>query len=342
MNGEVTLTIETGRLKFELTFSRNVSFIRGASGTGKTYLCDLIEQSRSADSGVVVSLTKEVPLRVMPMNTLDDPFAMPWYEVFGRINDTIFIIDEECDCLKGKPYNLSEVIKRTSNYYVIISRDRFSDILYSVYSIYELTVQPDPEYSKLFIKNQQIFSNTSTDMNPALIITEDSGTGFDFFTKSTNAPVLTAHTKTRVSRMLKGNLQQNKQNILAIADGAAFGSEVEEVMQIIKKANTNVILYLPESFEWLLLHSLIFKNDSMIQQILEDYLNMIDYTEFFSLEQYFTKILEDACKKQNVLYSKSTQSLPTIFLTEENIKYLLSLIPNVNFPESDSSTHYFS
>jgi hypothetical protein len=112
--------------------------------------------THSADSSVAVDLSEDVPLRVMPMNTLDNALIMPRYGIFSRAKDTFFIIDEECDCLKGKPYNLSEVIKHTSNYYVTISRDRFSDIPYSVYSIYELAVQPNPEYSKLFIENQEV------------------------------------------------------------------------------------------------------------------------------------------------------------------------------------------
>ena len=39
-----------------------------------------------------------------------------------------------------------------------------------------------------------------------------------------------------------------------IADGAAFGSEMEKLMRLIK-GYPNIALYLPESFEWLILKS---------------------------------------------------------------------------------------
>ncbi len=42
------------------------------------------------------------------------------------------------------------------------------------------------------------------------------------------------------------------ERILVIADGAAFGSEIDRVMQLIG-GKDQVVLYLPESFEWLIL-----------------------------------------------------------------------------------------
>lgn len=51
MNGEITLTVKTESFEYRLKFDRNVTFIRGDSGTGKTYFCDLVYQ---ALSGIVV------------------------------------------------------------------------------------------------------------------------------------------------------------------------------------------------------------------------------------------------------------------------------------------------
>ena len=42
--------------------------------------------------------------------------------------------------------------------------------------------------------------------------------------------------------------------VLVIADGAAFGSEMERVTELMKLRN-DIYLYLPESFEWLILQS---------------------------------------------------------------------------------------
>ena len=48
-------------------------------------------------------------------------------------------------------------------------------------------------------------------------------------------------------------------NVLVVADGAAFGSEVEKI-ELYARQNNNCYLYLPESFEWLILKSGVIKN----------------------------------------------------------------------------------
>lgn len=42
------------------------------------------------------------------------------------------------------------------------------------------------------------------------------------------------------------------ERVMIIADGAAFGSEMERVLQLIRHGR-KAVLYLPESFEWLIL-----------------------------------------------------------------------------------------
>ncbi len=49
-------------------------------------------------------------------------------------------------------------------------------------------------------------------------------------------------------------MKRQDQEILVIADGAAFGPEMERVMKWIRQKN-GILLYLPESFEWLILRS---------------------------------------------------------------------------------------
>lgn len=54
---------------------------------------------------------------------------------------------------------------------------------------------------------------------------------------------------------------------MVIVDGAAFGSEMKEVMEYVNVFE-NVVLYAPESFEWLLLASNVI-SDKEITDILE-------------------------------------------------------------------------
>ena len=107
-----------------------------------------------------------------------------------------------------------------------------------------------------------------------------------------------------------------------IADGAAFGCQIRRVMNVIE--GKNVQLYLPESFEWLILNSSIF-NDNKIKQILEDTSNFVDSREFFSWERFFTQILVDNTKDTYMAYSK--QKLNEVYLHEKNKRAIIEVMP---------------
>ena len=89
---------------------------------------------------------------------------------------------------------------------------------------------------------------------------------------------------------------------LVIADGAAFGSEIDRVMKRIKDSE-NVILYLPESFEWLLLKSGLI-DGNRIREILEHPENNIDSEKYFNWERFFTALLIEETKDTYLQYSK--------------------------------------
>lgn len=77
--------------------------------------------------------------------------------------------------------------------------------------------------------------------------------------------------------------------MLVIADGAAFGPEMEKVMKLIK-IQDNITLYLPESFEWIILKAGIIQ-DGDIQQILSEPWKYIESKEYLSWERFFTWLL---------------------------------------------------
>lgn len=77
-------------------------------------------------------------------------------------------------------------------------------------------------------------------------------------------------------------------SILVIADGAAFGSEIETVLALGRYKRLQ--LFLPESFEWLVLSSGLFK-DKKTQDMLLHPADYIESSEFFSWERFFTKQL---------------------------------------------------
>ena len=104
--------------------------------------------------------------------------------------------------------------------------------------------------------------------------------------------------------MIQKTIIDNKgEHILVIADGAAFGSEMGEIYPYILK-HKEVKLYLPESFEWIILASGLI-DGNRIAGILEHSEDYIESSEHFSWEQFYTKLLVQETEGTYLQYSKS-------------------------------------
>ena len=86
-----------------------------------------------------------------------------------------------------------------------------------------------------------------------------------------------------------------------VADGAAFGSEMERAISL-RKAK-NLLFFLPESFEWLILKSGLI-DGSEIQDVLAHPYDFIDSEKYFSWERFFTRLLTDCSKDTYLQYKK--------------------------------------
>ena len=92
-------------------------------------------------------------------------------------------------------------------------------------------------------------------------------------------------------------------SILVIADGSAFGPEIETVLAL--GCYKRLQLFLPESFEWLVLSSGLFK-DKKTQDMLLHPADYIESSEFFSWERFFTKQLMQLTAGGFLAYEKSS------------------------------------
>ena len=99
-------------------------------------------------------------------------------------------------------------------------------------------------------------------------------------------------------------------------DGAAFGSEMRDASEYIK-AEGNIVLYAPESFEWLLLSTNMIPNIRVLQ-ILEHPENYIDSREYVSWERFFTSVLVSQ-SQDNPLWAYSKKKLPDVYLSSKII-----------------------
>lgn len=141
-------------------------------------------------------------------------------------------------------------------------------------------------------------------IKPSMIITEDSNSGNDFFSKTCNSNIkcISAKGKSKVYKSIVDN--PNERGLLVIVDGAAFGCEMEAVIQCMKEyKNGKVYLYTPESFEWLILKSGII---SVSQNKLEDTYNYIESKDYFSWENYFCSLLKETTADTKYKYAKKS------------------------------------
>ena len=106
-----------------------------------------------------------------------------------------------------------------------------------------------------------------------------------------------------------------EERILVIADGAAFGAEMERMMLLLSKKK-NIVLYLPESFEWLILKSDVL-NDKEVRKILHEVPQYVESAKYFSWERYFTALLIEKTKDTYLTYTKKKLN-PTYL--QENIQ----------------------
>ena len=101
--------------------------------------------------------------------------------------------------------------------------------------------------------------------------------GFENVCAERNITCESAGGKTKIPEMIG---KAGTEETCIIADGAAIGAEMNLLSNKIEEKQ-NVHLYLPESFEWLILNSDLLQ-DKEVRKILENPEDYIDSTEFFS------------------------------------------------------------
>lgn len=89
-----------------------------------------------------------------------------------------------------------------------------------------------------------------------------------------------------------------------------------------------VALYLPESFEWLILSSGILKKSS-ITEILEAPYDYVESEKYFSWERFFTAILIDETKDTYLAYIK--RKLNPVYLNDTVKEIILTQMEKIRW-----------
>ena len=283
MKGKHTIIVRNRRIQFTLELERNITIIRGDSATGKTTLIGMLRdyENLGEQSGVAVLCDK--PCRILT--------SMDWKERLRTMENSIVFVDEGNSFVTSKEF--AEEIRGTSNYYVLITRESLYQLPYSVEAVMELrktTSRSKRTYNKSYPYYKTLPSAPQQLENIDCILTEDSNAGYQMFTRIAEQFDMRCDSAQGKSNIFGWLEKSSDPRTLVIADGAAFGADMEKLYRLSSLRPGHVVLYLPESFEWLLLKSGVI-HSAEIDEILNAPADYIDAETYFSWEQFFTDLL---------------------------------------------------
>ena len=317
MKGSKSIQVSNNRARFRFTLNRNITIVRGDSGTGKTTLYDMIaEYTRLGEnSGVQVSAP-------CPCVALTD---MDWQNQLSHIHASVVFIDEGMKDLASDAF--ASVIQNTDNYYVIFNRENLHSLPYSVEEIY--TVKTSNRYhtfEKLYRRQEGcIYSAAPTHrkVEAGAILTEDSRAGLQLYQHLYDGTSVRCESAGSNSGIFSWLQQHMGQGVFVIADGAAFGSEIDRVMKLQRQFPNQITVCLPESFEWLILQSGIAPIQGL-SEMLDNPVEQIECCDYFSWERFFTDYLVQHSTGTYYAYSKSR--LHHFYTVRENMEKVVAVI----------------
>ena len=315
MVGKYEIEIYNNKSHYFLTVKRNITVIQGNSGTGKTSLLQMISQYDDFGASSGITVLSDADCHVVS--------GRSWEEQIKRYQASIIFIDEINSFVKTDEF--ARIVKASGNYFVIVSRDGLPNLPYSIEEIYGLKTASNTgkykAFSKVYNEMYHIYHLEGMKYSRLeAVITEDSNAGYEFFYSVFGEKCISAHGKSNVY----SKFVESDGAVLAIVDGAAFGSEIGNVMRYIESNKKDCVIYAPESFEYLILCAGLF---DIPKDVLEKTYDHADSAEYMSWEQFYTKYLTDVTKGTVYQYSKG--NLNKSYLTKGTVDRILEVLPEM-------------
>lgn len=320
MKGSYRIVVQNTKIRYDFEIRRNITVIKGNSATGKTTLVELIREYYEDGEESGVSLTCEKECSVLE--------GKDWEAVLATKQDAILFIDEGNRFVFSKEF--ARAIQETDNYYVIVTREGLVNLPYSIEEIYG--IRESGKYASIkqvYNEFYHIYSRKKriSELIPSEIIVEDSNAGFEFFSEVSRNKPYTVTSANGKSNIFDEIMEKDRGGILlVIADGAAFGAEIDRVMKLVRERE-NIILYLPESFEWLILNSGII-DEREVRSVLNKPQNYIECREYFSWERFFTAFLVKKTERTYLQYTK--RKLNPVYLQKQERALICKQIENID------------
>lgn len=326
MVGEYKIEVNNKYTKYFLTVRRNFTILKGNSATGKTELLRMLAQYEDNGESSGIHISSNVPIHVLR--------GRYWREDLEHLQGYVIFMDETEQYAKSKEF--AELAQKSDNYYFIVNRDPLRQLSYSIKEIYAFReVSASQKYHEVYrVYNEMVpIYNLNYDerLSPTRVITEDSHSGYEFFQTVYSGKCVAAGGKSRVLQSIR-ELKDNPEDILTIVDGAAFGSEMEEVMNYIKNHQLHCVLYAPESFEYLLLQAgFVPVKKDMLERTYE----YADSARYISWEDFYEKKLVEL--SQGTVFRYQKKSLNPAYLSETAVRKIIKQMPKQVLPEEDNA-----
>jgi hypothetical protein len=321
MLGQHQIVIQNARVQFKLTLTRSLTLLRGNSATGKSTLIDMVAEYERDGFSSGISVSSPAPCCVLT--------GKFWHQRLSEIENSFVFIDEGEQFITT--HEFAHAIKGSSNYYVIATREKLPMLPYSVDEIYEIknVTSRYPNVRKFYSQNKRLYSKSKLETVPDLVIVEDSNSGFEFWRAvcaKAQIACVSANGKSNVARALL-DAPAHARHILVVADGAAFGPEMEQVHMLAQQRGAD--LFLPESFEHMVLSSGLVRaqgaSGAAVADILANPAAFIDSQQYFSWENFFTDELVSATAGTYLQYSKA--HLNDAYLADAEFAALKTQLP---------------
>lgn len=288
MVGKHSVEVIARKLIYRITVERNITILQGDSATGKTDMVRTILLSKRKDSPYKVNC--DVECVAINFENADRVKTLDKYE------NSIVFIDEDVEFIKS--HEFAKIVEKSTCYFVLVTREQLPSLPYSCRAINRLVGKRiesgDSVMEDSFRVMYDFNSKPKFDMRGRLscVIVEDSNSGYDFFyaiCKANGIDCISANGNSNIAETLRKRVSENDDTgILIIADGAAIGPYFDK-LQASKAITTSVVLYLPESFEYLLLRSgLVCSSDD--DRLINTY-NYARSEKYMSWERYYTELI---------------------------------------------------
>lgn len=320
MKGSYRFRVKSKKALFEFSIRRNITVIKGDSATGKTTLLHMLYEflrvGRESGYSVSTSVNYFVYLR--------REVGRDWKEALLPLKDTVIFIEENNDFVFGEEF--ADFVKTSGNYFVLVNRSPFKMLPYSIHEIYEIVTDGKrADVKESYHELKELYSNYPFLENNRIqnIVTEDSNSGYQFFANIFgNKNVISANGNSNIVNKVK---EIQKGDTLVVVDGAAFGSLIETCLEYFQSQNNRRIsMWLPESFEYLILKSGIVQAEKL-DEILSSPSDYVESSEWESWERFFTNLLIEITSATTYRYAKT--NLNRVYLQERNVEKIIKQFP---------------